>query len=183
MAFPVQVFSQSPISVQKLPGPVNFDGMPDEEAWQMIDPLPMTTYFPEDGREPSERSDIRIGYDSEYLYVGASLYDSEPDRIQATTYQRNFQSLSSDFFGIVLDTFNNNETGVAFFVSPTGARSDFRISNDAQGGGAFNWDWDTFWDVETVRNEQGWFVEMRIPLSSLRFQERNGEVRMGMTSR
>jgi hypothetical protein len=181
MAFPVQVLSQSPISVQKLSGPVNFDGMPDEEAWQFIDPLPMTTYYPESGREPSERSDIRIGYDNEYLYVGARLYDSEPDRIQATTYQRNFQGLSSDFFGIVLDTFNNNETGVAFFVSPTGARSDFRISNDAQGGDAFNWDWDTFWDVETIRNEQGWFVEMRIPLSSLRFQERNGEVRMGMT--
>jgi len=181
MIYPVLLYSQSALTIPRLTESIIFDGMPDEEVWQTIEPLPMTTYYPDDGREPSERSDIRIGYDSEYLYIGARLYDSEPERIQSTTYQRNFENLTSDFFGIVLDTFNSNVNAVAFFVAPTGARSDYRISNDAQGGDAFNYDWDTFWDVETVVNQDGWFVEMRIPLSSLRFQESNGEVRMGLT--
>jgi catechol 2,3-dioxygenase-like lactoylglutathione lyase family enzyme len=148
--------------------------MPDEVAWQAVEPLPLTTYFPESGRIPSERSDVRIAYDDDYLYVGARLYDSNPAGIQAPTFRRNFDDLSTDSFGLVLDTFNNNETAVAFFVGPTGARSDFTISNDAEGDEPFNRDWDTFWDVETVRNEDGWFVEMIIPLSSLRFLERNG---------
>ncbi|MEX0771457.1 MAG: DUF5916 domain-containing protein [Balneolaceae bacterium] len=162
-------------------GPVTFDGMPDEEAWQAIDPLPLTTYIPEAGRDPSEHSEIRIGYSVDYLYVGAHLYDSNPSAIQATTYERNFNTLTSDSFGLILDTYNNNETGVAFFAAPTGARSEFRISNDAVGTSPFNWDWDTFWDLETIRNEDGWFLEMRIPLSSLRFQKQNEQVQMGMT--
>jgi hypothetical protein len=40
--------------------------------------------------------------------------------------------------------------------------------------------WNTFWDVETVINEEGWFVEMRIPISSLRFQDVNGVTTMGL---
>ncbi|CAN5301003.1 hypothetical protein BH23BAC3_BH23BAC3_18780 [soil metagenome] len=178
---PTLLYAQSTTTIQRLSEPIQFDGMPDDAAWQSVDPLPLMTYFPEDGREPSERSDVRIAYVDEYLYVGARLYDSEPDRIQSTTYQRNFSGLTSDFFGIVLDNFNSNETGVAFFTAPTGVRSDLRISNDAEGGGALNWDWNTFWDVETVITDEGWFVEMRIPISSLRFQERDGQVRMGLT--
>jgi len=163
-----QVFAQEPVHIQRIAAPIIFDGMPDEEAWQAIVPLPLTTYFPEDGRVPTENSDVRIGYDDDYLYIGARLYDSNPAGIQAATFRRNFQDLSTDSFGIILDTFNNNETAMAFFTTPTGARSDFIVSNDAEGGNPFNRDWDTFWDVVTIQNEEGWFVEMRIPFSSLR---------------
>ena len=178
---PDVVFAQEPLIIQRLTSPVIFDGIPDEESWQGIIPLPLVTYFPEDGRAPTEQSDVRIAHDDEYLYIGARLYDSNPGGIQAVTFRRNFQNLSTDSFGIILDTFNNNETAMAFFTTPTGARADFIISNDAEGTNPFNYDWDTFWDVETVQNEEGWFVEMRIPFSTLRFQSQNGRIEMGLT--
>jgi len=48
------------------------------------------------------------------------------------------------------------------------------------GGGTMNISWNTFWDVKTARDEKGWYVEMRIPFSSLRFQSVNDIVNMGM---
>lgn len=179
--WPSLLYSQASMTIPYTPLAVGNNGMPDEQMWQLAQPLPMQTYFPEYGRQPTERSDIRILYDDNYLYIRARLYDSNPSGIQSVSFQRNFQDLSSDKFGIILDTFNNNETAVAFFTNPSGARSDFIISNDAEGPSPFNYDWDTFWDVETFQNEEGWFVEMRIPLSSLRFQEQNGQVEMGLT--
>jgi hypothetical protein len=64
-------------------------------------------------------------------------------------------------------------------------RSDFTISKDAMGmvdptQGPFNMSWNTFWDVKTTKNNQGWFVEMRIPFSSMRFKEKDGKVVMGL---
>lgn len=178
---PTLIFSQSSFTIPYIPASTEYDGIPGEEIWQLAEPFSLFTYYPEHGLQPTERSDVRILYDDDYLYVRAHLYDSNPSGIQSTSFQRNFQDLSSDQFGIILDTFNNNETAVAFFTNPGGARSDFIISNDAEGGSPFNYDWDTFWDVDTIQNEEGWFVNMRIPLSSLRFQEQQGQVQMGLT--
>ncbi|MEX2567945.1 MAG: hypothetical protein WD431_18505 [Cyclobacteriaceae bacterium] len=113
------------MTIPHLSDPITFNGVPNEEVWEAVDPVPLTTYFPEDGSQTSERSDIRFAHDAVYLYVGARLYDSEPSKIQSTTFRRNFDNLSSDSFALILDTFNNNETAVAFFVAPTGARSYF----------------------------------------------------------
>jgi hypothetical protein len=56
------------------------------------------------------------------------------------------------------------------------------VFNDAQGEMPFNTDWNTFWDVKIERNRDGWFVEMRIPLSSLQFQDKDGSCVMGLIS-
>jgi hypothetical protein len=45
----------------------------------------------------------------------------------------------------------------------------------------FNIDWNTFWDVKTTRDDLGWQVEMRIPVSSMRFKEKDGNAIMGLT--
>jgi len=90
-------------------------------------------------------------------------------------------------FGIILDTYNDNENGLAFFTAPTGLRTDYTISNDAsgQGGGPggpsfMNYSWNTFWDVKTTRDDKGWYVEMRIPFSSLKFKSENDIATMGL---
>lgn len=172
--------ASDPLEIDRLKGEITLDGVPDEEAWNDLDSFPLTTYVPDAGNEPSERSDIRIGYTDDHLYVGAWLYDSRPDGIRVNSYQRDDMSTGNDIFGIVLDTFNNNENALSFFTTPAGIRTDFTVLNDAEGRPPFNADWNTFWDVETRQNEKGWTVEMRIPFSSLRYQVDNGRVTMGI---
>ncbi len=88
-----------------------------------------------------------------------------------------------DVFGIVLDSYNDHETAVWFTINPAGVRSDRTISNDAEfnAGMPMNGDWNTFWEATTVRNHDGWFAEMRIPFSSLGFQDDDGNVEMGLS--
>lgn len=172
--------SSPPMVIPKIEGEIELDGMPDETAWEQIDPLPMTMYLPESGNEPTEQSDIRIGYTDNYLYIGARLYDSQPSKIQTTALDRDSGSPSDDWLGIVIDTFNDNENALAFFITPGEARTDLTVYNDAQGQFPININWDTFWVAPVVENDQGWFTEMRIPFSSLRYQSSGGEVTMGL---
>ncbi|NGP89905.1 carbohydrate binding family 9 domain-containing protein [Fodinibius halophilus] len=170
-----------PITLPRLQGSIELDGMPDETAWQKIDPLPMTMYLPESGQQPTEKSDIKVGYTDDYLYIGARLYDSEPSKIQTTGLSRDSGSPTDDWLAILLDTFNDNENMLGFYVTPGGALTDLTVFNDAQGDFPLNPSWNTFWDAETVQNGEGWFVEMRIPFSSLRYQStESGTVTMGL---
>jgi len=179
------VLSQESIEIAKLTGSVDFDGRPDEDAWNKASVFPMIVSSPNFGKEPSERSEIMIGYDQEYLWIGARLFSRDPSNITSTSKKRDEESRNSDNFGIILDTYDDNENALAFFTMPSGARIDYTVSNDGEGGGgpgrgSINRSWNTFWDVETTRDEEGWYVEMRIPFSSLRFQNEDGKIRMGM---
>ncbi|MEX0945670.1 MAG: DUF5916 domain-containing protein [Balneolaceae bacterium] len=179
---PVNGYSQSNsvMTIPRLDGAIKLDGKLDEVVWDQAKSLPMIMYLPISGNEPTEKSDIRIGYTDEYLYVGARMYDSDPSKIQSTALERDSGSPTDDFFGVIIDTFNDNENALAFFVTPGGARTDATIFNDSQGDMPFNDSWNTFWDVVTEVNQEGWFAEIRIPFSSLRYENSEGEVVMGL---
>ena len=171
---------QDQLIMPRINGQVTLDGLSNEPAWEGIEPFPVVMHMPNFGAEPSERTEILVAYDENFLYVAGRLYDSEPSKIQANSNQRDSQDPSSEWFSIFIDSFNDKENALAFLTTPTGLRNDFTISNDAVGADAININWNTFWDVATVCNDEGWFAEMRIPFSSLRFQDKNGRVVMGI---
>ncbi len=166
-------------TLQRIAPPVTMDGFPDENTWQLIEPLPLTMYQPVHRGIMTEHSEIRVAYDDEYFYVSGKLYDSEPDNIVANTMYRD-RYAGDDTFAIILDTYNDNENARWFFVTPTGVRVDQLISKDSEGMGSINRNWTTHWDASSQITDEGWFVEIKIPFSSLGFQEVNGEVMMGM---
>jgi hypothetical protein len=174
--------NEDPVIMQRLQGEIVFDGMPDEEAWKSCDPFPLVTQTPVFGKEPTEKTDIRILYDDDYIYVGASLYARDPSRIQANSKKRDELKGDSDWLGIIFDSYNDNENGLAFWTTPTGLRTDISIFNDARENlpPPINLSWNTHWDVKSTRNSGGWFSEVLIPVSSLRFQEKDGQVVMGL---
>jgi hypothetical protein len=174
--------SQDIFILPKINGEIRIDGLSDESIWETIEPLPLVMSSPSFRGTPTERTEIRIGYDKNYIYASARFYDSEPSGIRGNSFNRDGSSPGDDHFGVILDTFNDNENALAFFTTPAGIKTDAAVFNDAQTDGPppFNDSWNTFWDVATVINEKGWFVEMRIPFSSLRFQDKNGEVVMGL---
>jgi len=178
--------SQTPVVIRRLSRPVTFDGLSNEDAWKDISALPMVMMTPNFGFPPSEKSEVLVGFDDEFLWVAGRLYDREPAKIQARSKKRDLQEASSDFFAVIIDTFNDKENALSFATTPAGLRWDAAIYHDAEAQmpmeEPFNLSWNTFWDVRVVVDDQGWFVEMQIPLSSLRFQEKDGNVIMGFTA-
>jgi len=173
------------LTVPRIAGPVALDGRIEEPAWAGVPPFRMVMQSPTFGEPASERSEALLAYDDDFVYVAARMCDREPDRIQAPTKKRDAMVSTSDWFGVFFDTFNDKENALAFFTTPAGLRFDAAIFRDAQMQQAndmpVNLSWNTFWDVAVVRGDEGWSVEMRIPLSSLRFQPKGGEVVMGVT--
>jgi len=176
---------KKPLVIERITGPIDFNGVPDEDAWKGSGPLQLTMHSPIFGKEPTEKSDIRIAYDDKYLYVGAWVYYADPSMMQSVSYKRDYLGMGSDWLGIFLDTYNDKENSLMFFTTPDGLRFDAGIQKDAvpprPDQEPMNLSWNAFWDVMTKKDNYGWSAEMRIPLSSLRFQEVNGEVKMDLT--
>jgi len=172
------------VVIEKFDDYLNFDGIPDEECWQKILPLEMKMHSPVFGKEPTEKTEVRLGYDDRYLYLGVYFHYNESGKMSSVSLKRDFMGMGGDWLGLILDTYNDKENALAFFTTPDGLRFDASIQRDAvvamPDQFPMNVSWNTFWDVETKKNDKGWSAELRITFSSLRFQEVNGEVRMGL---
>lgn len=168
--------------VRRLTGPVIFDGMPDEPAWDEVPPLPLTVFSPVFGGAATERTEIRVAYDETYFYVAARMFDSDPDGIRINTYYRD-QYSGDDLLGVLLDTYADHQTASWFVINPAAVRTDRALANDAEfsQGLPMNPSWNAFWDAATRRTPAGWFAEMRIPFSTLGFQDAGGRVVMGLS--
>ncbi|MFC1724535.1 DUF5916 domain-containing protein [candidate division KSB1 bacterium] len=176
--FSLNVFAQNgePISIPRINGEIIFDGLSDEDAWQNIETLPLTMFQPTFKGQPSNNSEILVAYDDEYFYLAGRFYYNDPSKVSMNTFKRDGFS-NSDCFNIIIDTYNDNENAMYFMTTPSGLRRDCLLSDDGNG---WNLDWNTYWDTKSIVNEQGWFAEVRIPFSSLRFQKNNGEITMGL---
>ncbi|TKJ41787.1 hypothetical protein CEE37_04250 [candidate division LCP-89 bacterium B3_LCP] len=175
-------YASEQYTVPRINGVVELDGPSYEPVWNGIEPLPVIMHSPNFGSEPTERTEILIAYDDDYLYIAGRLYDSEPEKIQAPSKKRDDLNLYNDWFGLIIDSFNDKENALAFFTTPSGLKLDMTVFGDAVGDFPINPSWNAFWDVATARDERGWFAEIRIPFSSLRFQADDGRVVMGLTT-
>jgi hypothetical protein len=141
------------------------DGRLDDSAWQGIEAFTgFTQRDPDEGAPATERTELRLLYDDDALYVGVRLDDSEPGRIVRRLSRRD-QSGEADRFSIYLDPRRDRLTGVRFEVSAAGVQNDEIIFNDSW----MDDSWDAVWLSAVHHDEQGWSVEMRIPFSELRF--------------
>jgi hypothetical protein len=146
-------------------GPV-IDGRLSEPSWQSD---AVATDFrqvePVDGATPTMRTDVRVLMTGDALFVGARMFDPEPARVVARLGRRD-ASTNSDQFTVVIDSYHDHRTGFRFAVNAAGVRRDDMTANDdAQGDDS----WDPVWDAATTIDNEGWTVEIRIPLSQLRF--------------
>jgi len=187
-SFACHLVGQETVRIARLTHPVEFDGLPFEASWEGIAFFPLKMNRPNFGNEPSERSEVMLAYDNEFLWVGGRLYMRDSKKIFVNSKKRDAELFGFDSFGILLDSYDDNENALAFFTTPTGLRTDYAVSDDAVGGGgqgppgfdALNFSWNTFWDVKTTRDDKGWYVEMRIPFSSIRFKAQDDMAAMGL---
>ena len=148
-------------------GPIRVDGVLDEVSWG--DAVPATDFIqstPRTGLPATERTEVRILYDDETLYVGAMLYDSEPDRIIARQMAQDFYSPNEDVFGLSLDTFLDRRNAYYLMINANGAIRDGQAYDNSR---TSNVEWEGIMRVESSIHEEGWSVELAIPFSTLRF--------------
>jgi hypothetical protein len=157
---------------------LRIDGRLDEPAWASADSAAdWITALPRDGYPASERSVARVLYDDDYLYVGAYLYDSAPQRLYSPGLEQDFPTHDADLFGVVLDTYLDRQNGVMFAVSPAGALFDAQSFNDSR---EVNTAWEGVIEVRTAIHADGWSAEMAIPLRTLRFTAVDGAQEWGI---
>lgn len=145
---------------------ISIDGKLNEAIWNTA---PVATDFlmlePDNGRpiSPNKKTDVRILYNNDAIYVAAILYDDEPQKILKELTQRdNFGT--ADHFGIFINGFNDGQQDFRFFVSSSGVQMDCLATE-----GGEDYSWDAIWDSEVSITEYGWVVEMKIPYAALRF--------------
>lgn len=169
-----------PFKVTRINDKIDFDGVPDELFWEGIENLSFTMYTPNFGKAPTEKAIVKMAYDDRYFYVSAWLYYKNLDDIRGIGKKRDYRSFSTDWLGVLLDSFNDKENAFLFYTNINAVRLDGSVKNDLINNSDLNFNWNTFWDVKTVRHNNGWSAEIRIPFSSLRFQITNNKTQMGI---
>ena len=156
------------------------DGRLDDPAWARATVVSEFTQLdPEEGRPASARTEVRIVYDAEALYIGAVLHDSQ--RPRGRLVRRDAYVLDSDWFSVALDSYHDHLSAFRFSVNPAGVRRDEIFSSSGRTvstsgqtvvtdrGGLADQSWDPVWDAATTQSDSGWIAEIRIPFSQLRF--------------
>jgi hypothetical protein len=149
-------------------GPVALDAKLDDAAWAAANPITQfTQQDPDEGKPPTQRTEVRFLYDDDALYVGARMYDTAGARGVTTRLVRRDASFDSDFFQLVIDSYHDHLSRAFFEVNPAGSKSDAI----GIGTSCCDYSWDPVWEAVTSIDSEGWTAEIRIPYSQLRFSQ------------
>ena len=158
-------------------GEIKLDGRLDEPAWKDAQVgSDFVQRYPDPGLPATMRTEVRILYDADAVYVGARMFDPHPDSIAAPLGRHDPGDLSSDWIDVAFDSYNDRRSAYRFGVNPAGTKLDVYHFNDSDDDVS----WTAIWDVATRIDSLGWTAEFRIPLSQLRFHALAGEQTWGL---
>ena len=134
----------------------------NENAEEAID---FNQFRPEMGfvEKEHQKTIVKIAYNDDAIFVAAYLHDNPEDIMKQFTSRGNFGQ--SDFFGLILNTNNDAQNDIEFFVFSSGTQAD-AVSSPSNGK---DFGWNAVWDSAVKIVDDGWIVEMKIPYSALRF--------------
>jgi hypothetical protein len=155
--------------------PPVIDGSLDEEIWKNP-PIKadFITFNPAYGEVLQQKTEIWMAYDNKNLYFAFKCYDSEPEKIK-TSITRRDNMFTDDWVGLSLDAMGNKQTSYDLFCNPNGIQGD--ILNSAASGEDVSPDF--VWESAGQMTNEGYQVEISLPLRSIRFKS-GPEVRMGI---
>jgi hypothetical protein len=152
------------IRAVRTPTPPVIDGKLDDPAWRLALPSDaFTQHFPDEGAPPSERTEVRILYDDDALYIGVDCPQVHAPVVKRL--MRRDTQLPSDGVWLDIDSRRDGATAFHFGVNAAGVLSDAIHFNDND----YSSDWDAVWEGRAADTGQGYAVEFRIPLYVLKF--------------
>jgi Domain of unknown function (DUF5916)/Carbohydrate family 9 binding domain-like len=146
---------------------ITIDGNFDEEIWKTAE---IATDFvmltPDNGKPESKdhRTEVKIVYDNNAIYIAATLFDPESSKIPRELTARDDLG-TADLFGVVVNGFNDEQQYFGFYVSSSGVQADDLFTNT--NGEDFSWN--AIWESHVEIKKYGWTIEMKIPYAALRF--------------
>jgi len=155
---------------------ISLDGIFNEDAWNgAAIATGFVQFQPDEGDEASERTEARVLYGDNAIYVAIRAFDSDASAIVGQLTRRD-QGSHSDLVGVVIDSYFDRRTAFHFAVNPVGVKHDiYRFDDTNEDSG-----WDAVWDVATSVDSEGWNAEFEIPYSQLRFRDESGDQTWGI---
>ena len=154
---------------EQTPAAPTIDGVLNEDVWQQVPAATNFVMFEPGNGGPSREThptEVKIIYDDDAIYVAAYMYDNEPERIMRQFTQRDNIG-QSDFFVMDINTYNDGENQTRFIVTSAGALLDAKMSGENE-----DVSYNVVWDAEISYDDKGWYAEIKIPYSALRFPEK-----------
>ncbi|MFV5698593.1 DUF5916 domain-containing protein [Flavobacterium sp. ZT3R17] len=145
---------------------ITIDGKINEEIWKTSSIATDFVMFEPDNGKPistAKKTEVRILYDNNSIYIAATLYDDEPNKIKREITKRDVFGVS-DNFSVNINGFNDGQQDFRFFVSSAGVQADCLAIEESE-----DFTWDAIWYSKTTITDYGWTVEMKIPYAALRF--------------
>jgi hypothetical protein len=169
---PAQTPEKKQYRAEKITVAPDIDGILNDEAWNSGTwDGGFTQWQPYNGRPESQRTEFKILFDENNLYVAIKAFDASPDSIVKRLSRKD--NNDGDWVAIIVDSYHDLRTGFMFGVSAGGVKLDEIMSNDGNNEDA---SWDSNWWAKTSINKEGMFAEMKIPFSQLRFEKNSGDV-------
>lgn len=148
-------------------GNIVIDGNLDELNWSKATIADdFYTFEPDNGNivQNDLRTEVKVLYDNNALYIGAILYDNEPSKILKEFTERDKTGIA-DSFGVFINGYNDGQQDFQFYVTASNGQADCNFtSQDGE-----DYSWDAIWESKTKITDKGWIVEIRIPYAALRF--------------
>ena len=158
---------------------IKVDGLLDEPVWATIKPITeFVQRLPLDGGEPTEKSEMRVAFNNNFIYFGFTFFDSEPEKVRATILNRGGWIHRDDKLEIALDTYHDRRNAYLFEMNPLGTQDDALITDENRPG-LDEWAWDGVYISEGNVTDFGWVLEVAIPWTTLRFPNKD-ELTMGL---
>ena len=167
--FSFEIYSQKKtLQAKSTSENITIDGKMTERIWESAAIASDFIMFEPDNGKPistDKKTEVKILYDNDAIYISAILYDNEPNKIQREVTNRDVFGVS-DHFSVYINGFNDGQQDFRFFVSAAGVQMDCLATEDYE-----DFTWDAIWDSEVAITEFGWAVEMKIPYAALRFSK------------
>jgi len=159
------LFGLNTLEIAPAKKPPVIDGKLDAGEWAgAFKMTAFKTFQPDYGKDPSQKTEAYFLYDADNLYFAFRCYDTDPSKIKASISKRDAM-FSDDCVGIIIDTYNTMQSGYGFLVNPLGIQGDGMMDIN----GNLSPDQDYVWYSKGQIDDQGYSVEYRIPLQSIRF--------------
>lgn len=146
---------------------ITIDGKISEPVWNTAQIATDFISLEPDNGNPipqNRRTEVKVLYNNDAIYVAATMYDDEPNKILKEISQRDDFG-TSDVFGIFINGFNDGQQDFRFIVNAADGQADC-VATETNGE---DYSWDAIWDSKATITSFGWVVEMKIPYAALRF--------------